>query len=431
MYKGTEIINYMEEHLDNRGAQARAYCHLGAGEPWCNAEVSLAFHEIGESKLFCNGRKETYCPHSIQWCYKNLASLPIYLALEGDIVYFDWERNGVPNHIGFARHRLNDLQLATVEGNTSKVNKDNKVVATGVIANRVREAKYIQAVFRPLYPVDEHDFDAYQKLEVDGYFGFNSIAVMQRFLMLEVDGSLGLVTVKAWQRFLGVTADGDWGVKTTKATQKLVGVKVDGYCGKETVIGLQKWLNKQVFTGGGQTTKPTAATTSKANKVEASAKKLAWAEDTAPSKYAWHGGRATKACKEALDKYYPEHDKWGDAPSKACSCDVFVGLNVRASGLDKKFPRGFDEQWTHKPSDKMEKLTFKNVSPKSVCKAGDVILYWKDKKGESKHTLIVGKNDKGKWVLYEAQHEKTYGHVNTSLSKIKTKRPKVVIFRAK
>lgn len=428
MYKGTEIINYMEEHLGDRGAEARSYCHLGAGDPWCNAEVTLAFHEIGESKLFCNGRKETYCPHSIQWCYKNLASLPIYLALEGDIVYFDWERNGTPNHIGFARRRLNDLQLATVEGNTSKVNKDNKVVATGVIANRVREAKYIQAVFRPLYPVDEHDFDAYQKLELDGCFGFNSIAVMQRFLMIEVDGSLGLVTVKAWQRFLGVTADGDWGVKTTKATQKLVGVKVDGYCGKKTVIGLQKWLNEQVFMTSETTTKPTTTTTSK---IEAKAKELAWKKGTAEEKYAYKGGSATAAFKKALDKWFPKHKSWGTAPSKGASCDVFVGTVVRASGLDKDFPRGFDEQWKHKPSAKMEKLTFENVSPKSVCEAGDVILYWKDSKGESKHVLIVGKDSEGKLVIYEAQYEKTYGHVNTSLSKIKTKRPKVVIFRAR
>lgn len=420
MYKGTEIINYMEDHLGDGGSAARSYCHLGAGEPWCNAEVTLAFHEIDESKLFCNGRKETYCPHSIQWCYKNLASLPIYLALEGDIVYFDWERNGVPNHIGFARHRINDLQLATVEGNTSG----------GQIANRVREAKYIQAVFRPMYPVDKNDFDASKELEIDGCFGFNSVAVMQRFLMLEVDGSLGLITVKAWQTFLGVTADGDWGVKTTKATQKLVGVKVDGYCGKKTVIGLQKWLNKQVFHSGGQTTKPTTPTTSATktdeNKISSKAKKLAWIKGTAKSKYAWHGGRATKAFSDALSAHYPNHGKWGKAPSVGCSCDVFVGTVVRASGLDKTFPRGFDEQWTHKPSAKMEKLTYSNVSPYSVSKDGDAILYWKNSKGSSKHVLI-----RGKGCLYEAQYEKTYGHVNSSLSKIKTKRPKVVIFRAK
>ena len=365
MYKGTEIINYMEKHLGDRGAEARAYCHLGAGQPWCNAEVTYAFHEIGESKLFCNGRKETYCPHSIQWCYKNLASLPIYLALEGDIVYFDWERNGVPNHIGFARHRISDLQLATVEGNTSG----------GKIDNKVREAAYIQAVFRPLYPVDEHDFDAYQKLEIDGYIGFNSIAVMQRFLMIEVDGSCGVETVKAWQKFLGVPADGDWGTKTTKATQKLVGVKQDGYCGKKTVIGLQKWLNKQVFSGGQPITKPSTTTTSsskKSNGQKIGEKAHALAYKTNSSKANYPKGKPTEAFKKALNEVYPSHDKWGTAPSKGASCDVFVGTVIRASGVDKKFPRGLDEQWPHlKSSDK-----FKTVEAKlSNLKDGDIITY--------------------------------------------------------
>jgi hypothetical protein len=321
----------------------------------------------------------------------------------------------VPNHIGFARHRISDLQLATVEGNTSG----------GKIDNKVREAAYIQAVFRPLYPVDKKDFDVSKELEVDGYFGFSTIAVMQKFLLIGVDGSCGLQTVKAWQKFLGVTADGDWGTKTTKATQKLVGVKVDGYCGKKTVIGLQKWLNKQVFSTGGQTSKPTTTTTS-LTKIEKTAKELAWPKGTAESKYAWKGGSATKAFKEALSKHYPTHSKWSAAPSKGASCDVFAGTTVRTSGLDKSFPRGFDEQWKHKPSDKMKKLTYSNVSPYSVSKPGDVILYHKNAKGTSKHVLI-----RGTGCLYEAQYAKTYGHVNKSLAKIKLKRPKVVIFRAK
>lgn len=389
MYKGTEIINYMEKHLGDRGAEARAYCHLGAGQPWCNAEVTYAFHEIDESKLFCNGRKETYCPHSIQWCYKNLASLPIYLALEGDIVYFDWERNGVPNHIGFARHRISDLQLATVEGNTSG----------GKIDNKVREAAYIQAVFRPLYPVDEHDFDAYQKLEVDGYFGFNSVAVMQRFLMIEVDGSLGLETVKAWQRFLGVKADGDWGTKTTKATQKLVGVKQDGYCGKKTVIGLQKWLNAHAFTNGSTTTKPTEPTISKGEKI--ADKALEFAYKGHPKKADYPDGEPKAAYKSAIHKFYLSYKSWSDAPKRGASCDVFVGTSVRASGVDSKFPRGLSEQIQYlKDSSKWKKVGYKG--DRSVLKAGDIVLF---NHGDGSHICIYAKKN----CIAEANYKHTFG----------------------
>lgn len=394
MYKGTEIINYMESHLGDRGAQARAYCGLGAGQPWCNAEVTYAFHMIGESKLFCNGRKETYCPHSIQWCYKNLASLPIYLALEGDVVYFDWERNGVPNHIGFARHRISDLQLATVEGNTSG----------GKIDNKTREAAYIQAVFRPLYPVDKTDFDASKELEVDGCFGFNTIAVMQKFLLIGVDGSCGLQTVKAWQKFLGVTADGDWGVKTTKATQKLVGVKVDGYCGKKTVIGLQKWLNKQVFSDGQPITKPSTTTTSKKEKTKGekiAAKALEYAYKGHPKKANYPSGQPKAAYKSAIHKYYPSYKSWSDAPEKGASCDVFVGTSVRASGVDPKFPRGLSEQIPHlKNSDKWKNIGYKG--DRSVLKAGDIVVF---NHGDGSHICIYAKKN----CIAEANYKHTFG----------------------
>lgn len=426
MYKGEQIVALAETKLKTRGDEAKRYCGLPSKSNYCDAFVSWLYHEEDVGAYYCNGTKQINCPTSIRICRKTMPNLPIYLGLPGDVIFFDWEPNGNPNHVGIVRNRVSDLEIDTVEGNTSGYG------TTGVVANKTRtyfiektSKVQIQGMFRPQFPVDKKEFDASKELELDGCFGFNSVAVMQKFLMIEVDGSCGLNTVKAWQKFLGVTADGDWGTKTTKATQKLVGVKVDGYCGKKTVIGLQKWLNKQVFHSGGQTTKPTTTTTS-LTKIEKTAKELAWPKGTAKSKYAWKGGSATKACKEALKKYYPEHDKWGNAPSKCCSCDVFAGLSVRASGLDKHFPRGFDEQWTHKPSDKMKKLTYSNVSPYSVSKPGDVILYHKNKKGTSKHVLI-----RGKGCLYEAQYAKTYGHVNKSCSKIKVKRPKVVIFRAK
>jgi len=393
MYKGTEIINYMEDHLGDGGSAARSYCHLGAGAPWCNAEVTLAFHEIGESKLYCDGRKEIGCPHSIKWCYKNLASLPIYLALEGDVVYFDWDGNGTPNHIGFARHRISDFQLATVEGNTSG----------GKIDNKIREAKCIQAVFRPLYPVDKSEFDAYKELELDGCFGFNSVAVLQRFLMLEVDGSFGLITLKAWQKFIGVEPDGVWGVKTTKATQKVVGAKVDGYCGKKTVIAWQKWLNKQVFTTGQPITKPSTTTTSskKSNGQKIAAKALEYAYKGHPKKANYPDGEPKAAYKSAIHKYYPSYKSWSDAPEKGASCDVFVGTSVRAAGVDPKFPRGLSEQILHlKNSDKWKNIGYKG--DRSVLKAGDIVVF---NHGDGSHICIYAKKN----CIAEANYKHTFG----------------------
>lgn len=151
---------------------------------------------------------------------------------------------------------------------------------------------------------------------------------------------------------------------------------------------------------------------------------LAWPKGTAESKYAWKGGKPTDAFKKALDAVYPKRDSWGTAAKAGCACDVFVGVCVR-SVLDGNFPRGFRDQYTY-TSNKLEKHTYKNVKPYDVSKDGDIVGYYKDAKREHCHIVI-----RGNGMIYEAQHEMTYAHVNTSLSKLKTVMPEVVVFRPK
>ena len=410
MSTNMEMLAFAKKFLGQGGATFRKYCGLPAGAAYCNAYVTYVFQKSGNSSLFYDGKKVTYCPTSMNWCSKNLACVPPYLALPMDIIYFDWEPNNVPNHIGFVRERKNCDEIYTIEGNTSG----------GIVDQKTRTAKYVCGIYRPHF---KGKFDANKPLVVDGQMGYNTIAIMQRWLKVEVDGMLGLTTLKTLQKKVGVTADGIWGKGTSRAIQKLIGTKADGYFGENSVKALQTYLNKAVFAP--QPTPQPKPTTNK-DKLVSTARLLAWAKGTTKSKYAWKGGRATDAFKTALNKAYPKRSNWSKAPKAGCCCDVFVGTVVRASGLDSKFPRGWDEQIKHK-SDKFEKLTYTNVSPYSVSKDGDIILYTKNKSGTSKHVLM-----RGDGVIYEAQYEKTYGHVNTAVKKkLNVKRPKVVIFRAK
>lgn len=407
----TEQLKIAKSYLGKGGATFRKFCGLGSRDPWCNAYVTYIFSKTDNAGLYCNGTKQTYCPNSIKWCYKNLASIPIYLAMPSDVIYFDWERNGVPNHIGFVRERKSCDDIYTIEGNTDG----------GKVANKIRTAKYVQAVFRP-------HFKASFKLgviEVDGKCGYNTIANLQKALKTvgtykgDIDGILGQQTVKAIQNMVGVKADGLWGNATSKAFQKFLGVTQDAKFCAESVKAMQKWVNRM-------NAQPKPAPTTNKDKLVSTARSLAWAKGTAKSKYAWKGGSATNEFKTALNKAYPKRSNWSKAPKAGCCCDVFVGTVVRASGLDSKFPRGWDEQIKHK-SDKFEKLTYTNANPYSVSKDGDIILYTKNKSGTSKHVLM-----RGDGVIYEAQYEKTYGHVNADVKKkLNVKRPKVVIFRAK
>ena len=230
MKNNTELLKIAQKYLGQGGARFRKFCGLPNGAAWCNAFVTYIFNEGGDASLYCNGKKQTYCPTSMKICARDLAQIPLYLAMPMDVIYFDWDRNGVPNHIGFVRAKNTTESVFTIEGNTS-----NKVM------NKTRPAKYVCGIYRP-------HFKATFKLgvlTVDGNFGYSSIAMLQKVLGLTPDGILGKGTVAALQKKAGTTADGAWGKNTSKAVQKMVGTKVDGAFGSNSVKALQNWINKQ------------------------------------------------------------------------------------------------------------------------------------------------------------------------------------------
>lgn len=376
-----EQLKIAQKYLGQGGSRFRSYCGMKSG-PYCNAFVTDIFYEAGNKALYCNGTKQTYCPTSINWCYKNLANIPPYLALPSDVIYFDWELNGVPNHVGFVRERKDCETIYTIEGNTSKLNSEGKVVATGVVADRTRATKYVQAIFRPHFKAS---FDTKKALDIDGYFGYNSIAMLQKVLGITVDGILGKGTVKMLQKVAGVSQDGSWGPATSKAVQKMVGVTVDGAFGPKSVKALQTWINKQAGFTGSKPAEITPAPTEpkgytgnfpsimkpKRELIADKANELAY-KDSASSKAKYPDGKPTKAFKKALDKVYPDRKKWGKAPRLGASCDVFVGTVVRASGIDSKFPRGLGDQKPYLA--KSDKFDMVSTDPEDA-KTGDIITY--------------------------------------------------------
>lgn len=234
----TELLKLAQAHLGQGGSVFNRYCNSSGA--WCCAFVTYMFHEGDDSPLFYGGKKVVYCPTAIKWASANLAMIPAYLALPMDIVFFDWNHNALPDHIGFIRERKSCDEVYTIEGNTSG----------GIVAQKTRPVKYIQGIYRPHFPVR---FDVSKKLEIDGLFGYNSIAMLQTALKKlgyyngAVDGILGKGTVKATQKWAGVAQDGAWATKTSKAIQRKLKVPADGLFGKDSVKALQKWCNAQVF----------------------------------------------------------------------------------------------------------------------------------------------------------------------------------------
>ena len=242
MMNNIQLYNLAKSYLKQGGSTFRSFCGLPSGAAYCAAYVSYIFYKGGDASLFFGGKRVTYVPTAEKWLFANCANIPIYLAMPMDVITFDWNKNGVPDHIGFVRDRKSDTEVYTIEGNTSG----------GIVDTKTRPVKYISGCFRTQF-VPSSAWTTTKPLTIDGQFGYNSIACLQKALGVKIDAVLGKQTVKALQKRCGVPQDGSWGIKTSKAVQKMIGVKQDGWFGINSVKALQKWINKQNST---QTVKP-------------------------------------------------------------------------------------------------------------------------------------------------------------------------------
>lgn len=424
MMSNTQMLALAKKYLGDGGAKFRKYCGLGASDPYCCAFVTYLFHESGNSSLFYGGKKVTYCPTAIKWCNANLAMLPPYLAMAMDIIFFDWQPNGNPDHIGFVEKKDSCGAIYTIEGNTSNGKKNH------VVAEKHRATSYVQGVYRPHYKPNVTLKKGH--IAEDGGFGYQSIYNMQWALKMSFhDGIFGKATVKALQKKAGVAQDGAFGVKTARAVQKMCGLKgkdIDGEFGKKSTIALQKWINKQnvvVTPTVKPTTKPVTPTVKPSaptvktytgdfpdlvvhsgQKIAETAKELAWAKGTAKSKYTYPKGSATSAFKKAIDKVYPKRSTWSKQCQAGASCDVGAGTVIRYSGIDTKMPRGLEEQIPHLQKSNLFKKT--DLKKTSEMKAGDVGVYIGKTKGAH---IWIGIGNK---LIAEANHTAKYClHIDT------------------
>lgn len=260
MTTNVELLKVAKKYLGYDGSIFRKFAGLSKGAPYCNAYVDYVADKGGVSKLYFDGKKETYCPDSFAWCKSHLAQIPPYIVMPMDIIYFDWQPNGVPDHIGFVESRNTTNSVNTIEGNTTKV-VNKKVIARGVVAEKTRAGKNVQAIFRPLFEPPKKL--SKKKLEEDGNFGWFTIYNLQLALGIKGTGILDRATVMALQKKAGAKSDAWWGPDTSKQIQTMVGVKKDGKFGKKSVSKLQHWINAKNYPGKKSTKTKAKKTTAK------------------------------------------------------------------------------------------------------------------------------------------------------------------------
>lgn len=401
----TDVLKVAESYLGNGGSVFRKFAGLPSGAACCNAYVDYVAYKGGVASLYFDGKKETYCPHSIEWCKKNLAQVPPYLALPMDIIYFDWEKNGVPNHIGLVRARKSTSTIYTIEGNTSG----------GKVAKMTRAVTYIQGIYRTHFPAT--GTMAKTKLdETNTEVGYLTIYNLQLALGMKATGILTKETVKILQRKVGATADGDWGPATSRKFQKAIGAKQDGEFGPDSVRKMKKWINKvnyQVTDKKPAETKQAATATAPAKKtytgtlptlnnnakiINSMAFFQCWPYGTKQNKYTYKKGKPLAAYTKGIDKAYPKHKSWSNKKQRvgAC-CDVFVGECCGNVGVP--VPKDLKNQIKQMPK-MTSKLTVTKNYKISQFKAGDIVV--RGRKDYSGHTFVIA-------VVYKVKDGKIVG----------------------
>lgn len=90
--------------------------------PWCAMFVSYCFVKA-KSKSFVRGQRWAYCPYILDDARHNRNGLTVVReddAKTGDIVLFDWEHNGVADHVGIIVTPPNGgISFISCEGNTA------------------------------------------------------------------------------------------------------------------------------------------------------------------------------------------------------------------------------------------------------------------------------------------------------------------------
>jgi len=110
------------------------------GLPWCGMFVSWCFHQAGRS-LGNIGYKKGFAGCQTAHVYYKEKGCITKNPTRGDIVLYDWNKDGRYDHTGIFIEKIDEETFSSVEGNTSISNNSNG----GQVMLRKRTFK--QAIF--------------------------------------------------------------------------------------------------------------------------------------------------------------------------------------------------------------------------------------------------------------------------------------------
>ena len=246
-------------------AELHGEAYAASGVPYCDMLVTFCLREIGITNFdsaYVPGRIAT--ARARGWLVKREDALP------GDLVCFDWDGDGVADHIGIVEIKYS-WSYQTIEGNTSGSWRGSQSNGGGVY-RRVRSFDTVIAVIRPPYTDASRPVVPAGTLAVDGWWGESTTRALQRINGTPQDGQVssqyrpnkqyfpaagsgwewtgenaqGSQLIIKLQRAFHVDADGIAGPEFVRGMQRYYRVTVDGYMGHATVRAMQHAINRQL-----------------------------------------------------------------------------------------------------------------------------------------------------------------------------------------
>jgi len=123
------------------GIPNQAYCAMSVS--WCFAQVGLS-HLVAAQTI----KGFSYCPAGLEWFQRQGCVVNKYQGQPGDLVFFDWNSDGVADHVGYIENSSSD-GLTTIEFNTGNPN-DHTNPKTGCYRVH-RPYMFVMAIVRPKY----------------------------------------------------------------------------------------------------------------------------------------------------------------------------------------------------------------------------------------------------------------------------------------
>jgi hypothetical protein len=119
-------------------------------QPWCAMAASKIFFDAGAIASVANTKKGfASCDAWLKYLIKNNQLVPVGQAKRGDLVFFQFDQDAEPDHVGIVKYHNTRLRyLQVYEGNTSSGKAGSQSNGDGFYLKK-RNYQTIMAVARP------------------------------------------------------------------------------------------------------------------------------------------------------------------------------------------------------------------------------------------------------------------------------------------